>query len=75
MSTVVSEESITSMFRVENHPNKKIALPSHLLHDGFLLGRYSTLKVEEVPSSETSVHIRITRRYIPEGADRSGRAV
>jgi hypothetical protein len=32
----------------------------------FLLGWYWTLKMEVIRSSETSVHIRSTRRYIPE---------
>jgi hypothetical protein len=42
---------------------------SHLLHSGFLLGWVSTLKMELIRSSETSVHIRTTRRYIPEGGN------
>jgi hypothetical protein len=40
-----------------------IALPSHLLHSDFLLGWFSTVKMEVIHSSETSVHIRTTRRY------------
>jgi hypothetical protein len=32
----------------------------------FLCGRFSTLKMEVICSSETSVHIRTRRRYIPE---------
>jgi hypothetical protein len=37
-----------------------------LLHAGFLLDPFPTLKMEVIRSSETSVHIRTTRRYIPE---------
>jgi hypothetical protein len=37
-----------------------------MLHDGFWLGCFSTLKMEVIWPSETSVHIRTTRRYIPE---------
>jgi hypothetical protein len=37
----------------------------HLLEAGFLLGRFSTLKMEVICSSETSVHIRTPRLYIP----------
>jgi hypothetical protein len=40
--------------------------PSHLLHSGFLLGWFSNLKMEVIRSSETSVYIRATQRYIPE---------
>jgi hypothetical protein len=32
----------------------------------FFLGRFSTLKIEVICSSETSIHIRTTRQYIPE---------
>jgi hypothetical protein len=35
-------------------------------HPGFLLGLFSTVKKEVILSSETSVYIRTTRRYIPE---------
>jgi hypothetical protein len=38
-------------------------LPSHLLKAGFLFGLFSTLKTEVIISSETSFHIRTTRRY------------
>jgi hypothetical protein len=40
--------------------------PSHLLHARFLLGTFSTLKMGVIRSSETWIHIRTTRRYIPE---------
>jgi hypothetical protein len=40
-------------------------LPSHLLHSRFLLGRFATMKMEVMRSSETSVHVRTTRHYIP----------
>jgi hypothetical protein len=39
---------------------------SNLLHAGFLLGWYSTHKMEVISSSETSVNIRTTRHYIQE---------
>jgi hypothetical protein len=32
----------------------------------FLLGWFSTLKMEAIRSSKTSVHIHTTQRYIPE---------
>jgi hypothetical protein len=48
---------------------KQLILPSNLLNAGFLLGWFSTLKMEVIRSSETSVHIRITRRYIPENGN------
>lgn len=41
-------------------------LPSYLVHAGFLLGCFSTLKKDVIRSSETSLYIRITRRYITE---------
>jgi hypothetical protein len=40
-------------------------MPSHLLQAGFLLDWFSTLKIEVISSSETPIHIRTTRRYIP----------
>jgi hypothetical protein len=61
----VSEERITCNFRVS-----KIGLARnqvrHLLHTGFSLGRFSTLKMGLIRSSETSIHIRTTRHYILE---------
>jgi hypothetical protein len=41
-------------------------LPSQLLHAGSLLGWFSTLKMEVICFSETSVHIRTIWCYIPE---------
>jgi hypothetical protein len=41
-------------------------MPSHLQHAGFLLGLFSIMKMEVITSYETSIHIRTTRRYIPE---------
>jgi hypothetical protein len=35
---------------------------SNVIYNGFLLGWSSTLKKEHIPSSETSTHIRTTRR-------------
>jgi hypothetical protein len=60
MITDVSEERITSIFGAEIQPRKK-----HLLHSGFLLGWFWTLKMEVVRFSETSLHIRTTQRCIP----------
>jgi hypothetical protein len=47
--------------------------PDYLLHSGFLLGRFSTLKMEVIRSSETPVHMQTTRRYtsIPENGNYS----
>jgi hypothetical protein len=45
------------------------ALPSLLLQAGFLQGWFSALKEGVISSSETSVHIRTARRYIPEDGD------
>jgi hypothetical protein len=39
-------------------------LPS--AHDGSSLDDFSTLKMEAIRSSETSVHIRSTQRHVPE---------
>jgi hypothetical protein len=41
-------------------------LPSHLVHARFLLGLISILKTEAIYSSETSVHIQTTWRYMPD---------
>jgi hypothetical protein len=35
-------------------------------HAGYSLADFSTLKIEAIRSSETSVHTRSTRRHIPE---------
>jgi hypothetical protein len=35
-------------------------------HAGSSLAEFSTLKMEEIHSSETSVHTRSTQRHIPE---------
>jgi hypothetical protein len=43
-----------------------VRLPSPLLHIGLMLGWFSTLKMEVTRPSETSVHIRIALRCIPE---------
>jgi hypothetical protein len=40
-------------------------MASHMLHAGFLLGRFSTLTLEMMCSSETSVHIWTAGSYIP----------
>jgi hypothetical protein len=57
--TDVSDELITSIFMVENPP-------SQLLHAGFVTVWFSTLNMEVISSSETSVHIRTARRCIPD---------
>jgi hypothetical protein len=38
----------------------------NLLQAGFLIGWFSSMKMEMIYSSETSFHIWTTRRYIPE---------
>jgi hypothetical protein len=43
----------------------RTGMASHLLHAGFLLGWFSTLKMEMLHSSETSVHIQSTQHHIP----------
>jgi hypothetical protein len=52
-----------------NISRKNQQFPSHLLHAGFLLGWFSTLKMKMISYSETSVHIRTTQRYISEGGN------
>jgi hypothetical protein len=54
------EEHIASIFRVEKFGMQP---PAHV---GFSLADFSTLKMEAIRSTETSVHIRSTRRHIPE---------
>jgi hypothetical protein len=58
MSIDVSEERVTSIFRVQ--------MAMNLLHAGFLLCSFWTLKMEAIRSSETSVHKPTARRYITE---------
>jgi hypothetical protein len=55
MWTDVSKEHISYIFRART-----------LLQDGFWSGWFSALKIEVIHSSETSVHIRTTRRCKPE---------
>jgi hypothetical protein len=43
--------------------NFRVELPAHA---GSSLADFSTLKMEAIRSSETSVHTRSTRRHIPE---------
>jgi hypothetical protein len=46
---------------------RNILSPSrHLIHAGFLLGWFSTLKIEVIHSSKTFVHIWSTWHFIPE---------
>jgi hypothetical protein len=54
--TDVSEERIASILRVEKSASWA----------GSSLADFSTLKMEAILSSETSVHARSTRRHIPE---------
>jgi hypothetical protein len=44
-------------------------LRSYMLHAGFLLGWISTVKMEVIRSSETSVHMPNSRRYIKENGN------
>jgi hypothetical protein len=41
-------------------------LPSHLLHPRFFLSWFPTLKMYVIRSSETSIRVLTTRRYIAE---------
>jgi hypothetical protein len=61
--TDVSEEQIGSIFSVENpraRKQREQVAASSSIED------FSTLKMEVIRSSETSVHTRSTRRHIPE---------
>jgi hypothetical protein len=58
--TDVSEECIASIFRVESIFLQPLSRADSSLAD------FSTLKIETIISSETSVHTRSTRRHIPE---------
>jgi hypothetical protein len=42
--------------------------PRHLLHAGFFAWPIFILKMEVIPSSETSIHIWSARRYVSEGS-------
>jgi hypothetical protein len=64
MRTDVSEEHITSIFKVGNHPSKEQARPP--AERWILSWLLSTLKMEVIYFSETSVYILTTRCYIPE---------
>jgi hypothetical protein len=67
MWTNVSEESIASILRVEKSASEEPAWAGGCtLHAGSLFADFSTLKMEAIRSSETSVHTRTTRRHIPE---------
>jgi hypothetical protein len=44
----------------------RLGLPRHLLYTRFLLGLFSTLKMDVILFSETSVHIQTARNYVPE---------
>jgi hypothetical protein len=68
MWTYISEERVSSIFRVENYPSKKPACSKWL-------GLFSTFKMEVIRFSETSVHIWTTRRYILEECNFHGISV
>jgi hypothetical protein len=59
--TDVSEENDASIFRVEN-PRARNSVSRWLQ----TAAKFSTLKMEAIRSSETSVHTRFTLRHIPE---------
>jgi hypothetical protein len=58
--TDVSEERIVSIFMVEKSANEEPEWASGSFAD------FSTLKMEAILSSETSVHTRSTQRHMPE---------
>jgi hypothetical protein len=64
--TDFSEKRIALIFKVENprarNQRGSLQPPAHA---GSSLADFSILKVEVICSSETSVHTRSTRRYIP----------
>jgi hypothetical protein len=60
--TDVSEENITSIFRVKNPRSRK----KREQVAGSSFADFSTLKMEEILSSEMSVHARSTQRHIRE---------
>jgi hypothetical protein len=73
--TYVSEERIASIFRVEKSASEEPGWASGCRHRhslqppaqaGSSLADFSTLKMEVLRSSVTSVHKRSTRRHIPE---------
>jgi hypothetical protein len=61
--TDVSEEPVAPIFRVENSASEEPAWASGC---SLQLADFSTLKMEAIRSSETSVHTRSTWRHIPE---------
>jgi hypothetical protein len=65
----VSEERIASIFKVEKSANEEPARAGGCrLHDISSLADFSTLKMEAIRFSETSVHARSTRLHIQETA-------
>jgi hypothetical protein len=67
----VLQERIASIFRVEKSASEEPAWADgcrlkQLAHADSTLADFSTLKIEVIYSSETSVHIRSTLRHIPE---------
>jgi hypothetical protein len=66
--TDVSEEGIASIFRVEKSASEEPAWAGQQppANADSSLADFCTLKTEAIPSFETSVHTRCTRRHIPE---------
>jgi hypothetical protein len=67
VGTDVSEESIVSIFRVGKSASEEADCSQQPpAQTASSLAGFSTLKMEEIRSSETSVHARSTRCHIPE---------
>jgi hypothetical protein len=64
--TDVSEERISFIYRVEKSASEEAAWVQPPAHADFSLADFSTVNMEAIRSSEKSVHIRSTRRHIPE---------
>jgi hypothetical protein len=64
--TDVSKEFIVSIFRVEKSMSEEPAWLQPPAHAGSSLADFSTLNMEAIRSSETSVHTRSTWCHIPE---------
>jgi hypothetical protein len=64
--TDVSEDHIASISRVEESANEELAWTGLLAHAGSSLADSSTMEMEAIRSSETSVHTKTARCHIPE---------
>jgi hypothetical protein len=61
------EEHIASIFRVEKFANEEaVRAGDSTAHAGSSLADFSTLKMEAICSSESSIHTRSTQRHIPD---------